>query len=285
MTYLAINGKLCAESTAKIPVDDRGFLYGESVFTTLRCYDGVPFRLPTHLARLQGTLDSPVFALPYKLDAQALTATVAELLRKNSCPTGLVRIMITRGRGGGPNTPPTSEPLVLITAREIPPLPVLENRTKNLAVSSIRRDKSGWLGRHKLGSYLENLLARREARAVDCDEGILCDLAGNYLECACANLFAVVKGELFTAGEDENILPGIARKTVLECAAQANTPVTFAVLTPDLVLQAEEIFITNSLLEVAPVRTLAERTFAPVPGEITKRLSDLYTETVHHECE
>jgi len=281
--HVVLNGELVTADEARIHIDDRGFLYGDSVFTTLRCYKSTPFRLDRHVARINASLRSPVVGIECEVDEAALRKNIARLIELNGCPQAVVRFRVTRGRGVGPLPPTDATPATLLT---VDPLRLDEARHKRgalyergarLIISSVRRDPKGDLGKHKLGSYSSSLLARREAAAAGA--AIICDTDGHWLECASSNLFAVVGGALVTPDTSQNLLPGIARETVLDCAKQLGIRVRLEPLTAERAEHAEEWFITNSVEEVIPVACIGDREYA-VRGAVTLRLAEAYRELV-----
>jgi branched-chain amino acid aminotransferase len=280
--YMIVNGDIVPAVEASVPADDRGFLYGDSVFTTLRCYGGVPFRLERHCARLNASLCSPEIGIPYEVDLDGLLRDVARLVELNGCPEAVARFAVTRGRGVGALPPPDARPTTVLMVWPHPADTRLYSVGARLVVSSVRRDPQGRLGRHKLGSYFPSLLARREAAERGCDEAVICDTDGSWLECACSNLFAVVDGGLVTPDVTVNVLPGIAREVVIECAGELGLTVSLQDIAPDVVARAEEWFITNSVQEVVPVAAIEEGRY-PVPGPVTARLMRAYHDVVARE--
>jgi len=288
-----LNGRITEAQQAAVPIDDRAFLYGDSVFTTLRCYGGKPFRLDRHCARLNDSLRSRILAIDYTVDPTRLAADIARLLELNACPDAALRFTISRGSGAGPLPPDSARPTTLLTARSYRPDPARQHGVR-LITTTVRRDPAGELGKHKLGSYAPSLLARREAHAAGAYEGVISDTAGNLLECACSNLFAVADGKIITPDVSRNLLPGIARETVFECVTRlampgkagghGDTPLHASMqdLTPDLIARADEMFITNSLIEVAPVASLDGRSFS-APGPTTEQLMHAYHQKVMKE--
>ncbi len=280
MKYAYLNDQIVRTDVAAISIDDRGFLYGESVFTTIRCYEGVPFKLADHCARLNRSLRAAVLDIDFEVRAEMLGEQIRELIEKNACPAAVARFTVSRGRGAGPLPPPAGRPTTLLTVAPVQVNEALYVSGIDLVAASVRRDPRGELGRHKLGSYMESLVARREAARAGADEAVIADMAGNLLECAGANLFAVVEGTVVTPDTDYNLLPGMARETLLAGAAAAGIPVSLAPLTPETIKQAAEMFITNSVVEVLPVRQFLDRKFTPVPGPVTARLMSLYRNAV-----
>ncbi|MBN1916674.1 MAG: aminodeoxychorismate synthase component I [Verrucomicrobia bacterium] len=281
--HVILNGRLVPPGEACVSVDDRGFLYGDSVFTTLRCYAGVPFRLDRHVTRLNASLHSPIVAIAYTVDENSIRDDIARLVAKNGCLDAVVRLRVTRGRGAGPLPPKDAAPTTLLTVDPVHLDESLYARGARLIVSSERRDPHGKLGRHKLGSYLFSLVARREAAAAGADEAIIADTDGHWLECACSNLFAVVEGALVTPDVTENLLPGIARETVLECARDLGIPVSLQTLTAEITERAEEWFITNSVQEIVPVARVTTKSYT-APGPVAAVLARAYREAVAREA-
>lgn len=277
--HVVLNGELVPTDAARIHVDDRGFLYGDSVFTTLRCYNGVPFRLDRHVQRLNASLASPVVGIKHEVDEAVLREDIARLVELNGCPEAVVRFRVTRGRGAGVLPPKDTTPTTLLTVDPLQLDESLYERGARLIVSSVRRDPRGELGKHKLGSYLFSLVARREATAAGADEAIISDTDGHWLECASSNLFAVVDGALVTPDTTRNLLPGIARETVLDCAKDLGIPVRLGDLTTEITEATEELFITNSVQEIVAVAQVGSRPYT-TPGLITARLARAYRELV-----
>ncbi len=278
-SMVVLNGQVVSAVSASVPIDDRGFLYGESIFTTVRCYGGMPFKLDRHCSRLNASLRSTVIDIDHQVDLAVLEKDIQTLVELNRCPDAVARFMVTRGCGSGPLCPSHDTPTTLLTVNPYTPVPALYRQGVKLVVSSIRRDPDGVLGRHKLGSYVPSLLARREAHDEGAYEAIIRDTDGNFLECACSNLFAVVDGVVITPDITENLLPGVTRETVLQCASDLALSVELATLTESLLGRAEEMFITNSVIELAPVSKLVDMVLS-APGPVTTALMAAYREKV-----
>jgi len=277
--YVFLNGELVRARDAKVPADDRGFLYGDSVFTTMRCYRGELFHVEHYTERLNASLRSQVVGIDYGITPKDLKQNVQRLIELNGCPDAVARFEVTRGRGAGALPPADAAPTTLLTVEPYAPKESLYTEGASLIVSSVRRDPRGELGKHKLGSYFSSLLARREAAAEGADEAIISDTDGNWLECASSNLFAVIDGAIVTPDVTENLLPGIARATVFDCAAAIGFEVSLRKITAEIAERAEEWFITNSLVEVVPVARVASRRYA-VPGPVTTQLIQAYRNVV-----
>lgn len=273
-----IDGLAVDPSEARVSVFDRGFLYGDSVFETLRTYGGRPFALDAHLARLAESARRVRIQLPVSL---------AELGRELRAAAGsgafsesYLRLMVTRGSGElglDPNL--ASRPLrVLIQGPLNPPSP--EKYEHGIAVVSFRAqrptDTTAAAGA-KVGNYLVAVLAMEQARAHGADEALIVDAEDHVLEGSSSNFFWAKDGRLFTPAEDEGILPGITRGAILEIAAARGLRVDFRTPTLSELLEADELFLSSSIRELLPVVRIDGR---PIgfgrPGELTRDLLDAF---------
>ena len=274
-----LNGSLMPRSQASISALDYGFLYGFGLFETMRAYRGQVFRLDSHLNRLSRAAE--ILGLPIR--ALELKEAVMDTLRANRLDDARIRITVSPGEGEMVPDPSTcSKPTVLIMAGRYQPYPQeVYQKGFRAIVSSIRRNSQSPLSRLKSTSYLESMLAREEARAAGVDEALFLNEKGLLAEASMSNIFVVTEGTLRTPGEESGILPGITRGTILELAPQVGIAALEGDIEPDELLQAEEAFLTNSLMEIMP---LTEVEGKPVgsgnPGAITQRLIAAYKEMV-----
>ena len=273
MIYL--NGAIIPEDMARIDPADRGFTLADGLFETLRAYGGRPFRLADHLERLSHSAEA--LQIPLLFDVPMIAEAVLELLAANGLTQGDAAIRITLTRGTGPRglAPPAEvKPTLLITAVPYHPLSAL----CSAAFVGIRRNEGSPLSRMKSLAYLDNVLAAGEAAQVGADEAILLNNAGRVAGAARANLFAAIGDRLLTPPAVEGVLPGIARRVVLELALQLKIRAEEAALSPADLAAAREIFLTNSLFEI---RSLAQLDgIACGEGAMAAKLRDAYRSLV-----
>jgi branched-subunit amino acid aminotransferase/4-amino-4-deoxychorismate lyase len=184
-----------------------------------------------------------------------------------------------------PDPSTCNKPTVLILAGHYQPYPKrIYQKGFRAIVSSIRRNSQSPLSSLKTANYLESILARQQARVVGSDEAIHLNEKGFLAEASMSNIFIVTDGILRTPGLENGILPGITRETVLELAPRLGINTFEHDIQLDEVLQAQEAFLTNSLIEVMP---LTEMVGKPVghgkPGAITQRLMASYRKMVRDE--
>jgi D-amino acid aminotransferase len=274
------------EAEAVVPVFDRGFLFGDGVFETMRAAGGRVFRLARHLERLERGTALAEIDLPG--GAAAIEAAVAEVLHANDLRDARVRVTVTRGPGrpgdyaglAGPAT-------VVVTAQPFHGLdPMLHERGVEAAVAPGGAIPAGALDPAiKSLSRLSAVLARRVAARRGAFEAILTDARGMLTEGTVSNLFLVAGGLLETPAAAGGCLPGVTREAILALAREAGFEVREAPLPARALEGATEIFLTNTSWEVLPVARLDGR---PVgdgrPGPASRTLLRLYRELVRREC-
>ena len=274
-----LNGSLIPRSQARISALDYGFLYGFGLFETMRAYGGQVFRLDSHLNRLAHSAE--ILGLP--IQALDLKGAVRDTIQANKLSDARVRITISIGEGGMvPDPSACTQPTVLILAGHYKPYPKqIYEKGFRAVVSSIRRNSQSPLSRLKSANYLENMLAKQEARAAGVDEAICLNEKGFLAEASMSNIFLVNDGILRTPGEESGILPGITRKVVLELASQLGINTFEQDIRLDELFQAQEAFLTNSLMEIMPLTEINGKPVGSGEAEsVTRRLMANYKKLV-----
>lgn len=280
------DGKVMPLNELTVPVTDRGFLLGDTVYETMRTYDSCIFALQAHLQRLRDSLqaigieDAPDDA---RL-ADWLRAATRRLVHAEGGPDeAVVRITVTRGpgphgmstRGAGPST-------VYILARPLPPAPAeVYSKGLRLVTAKTRRlDPAAQDPRIKAGSALNLVLARLEADRAGVDDALMCDANGNYLEASSANLFVLHHGRFYTAHGEDGVLEGITAQRTRELLEAEGFSGVYGPVTPDVLLAADEVLLTQTTREMIPVVEIDGR---PVgsgrPGPVAATLRERFHAT------
>ncbi len=267
-------------------VFDRGFLYGDGVFESMRAVGGVVFRQERHLERLIRSMDGIGIDLP---DAPSvIPGSVHDLLAANRLVEARIRITVTRGPGRpGDYVDAIGPPTVVISAAEFRGLDEsLYQSGVRVAIPRRRQIPPDALDPSiKATSRLSSVLARREARDQGAFEAVLLDGGGHVTEGTVSNFFLVVRGRLLTSPAPAGGLPGITRQTVIELAGSAAIDVSEERLPAALLSEAQEAFLTNTTWEVLPVVQAGDRRIGDgVPGPVTRDLLFAYREIVRKEC-
>lgn len=269
MTLVWLNSRLADAAQAQIPVWDRGLLLGDGLFETMAVFGGQVFDLDAHLERLTSGLALLRFA--GSVDLIKLRAAATEYAATAGMAQAVLRLTVTRGAGPRGLLPPeTPEPTVLMTLSPMPPL--TQEPLSLHAATVTRRNEFSALSRVKALPYLDNVLALREAREQGADEALLLNTRGTVACAAAANIFAIRSSRLETPPVSDGALPGTMRTRVLALAPKLGlTPVETS-LSPGDLAAADEVFLTNSIRRLMPVRTCNGK---PVGGRSGRALDAL----------
>jgi len=269
MEKVFLDGELVAADRAGISISAEGFLYGASLFETLRVYGGRPFRLEAHLLRMERSAGVLGFSLRW--DRSQMEEAVAAVLRVNALQHGRLRITLYRGEPG------SDSHLLVRASAGVPYREYQWEAGVSAVISPVRMDPSSLLAGHKTGNYLPHLLAREDARRRGAEEAILLNTNGKIAEGSASNLFLVLGGGMATPDPGSGILPGITRSVVMELACGMGIAMDERALSPEELLAADEAFLTNSLMEVMPLVAVDGRPIGGgSPGPITRALQAAY---------
>lgn len=277
-----IDGQLLDPAEATISVFDRGFLYGDSVFETIRTYGGSPFELKQHLERLEWSASRVFIPLPCSLDT--LEREVMAAVKAAHNPESYVRVMVTRGRGAMGLDPSTTQHpvrVIIVDRLEPPAQAAYERGIATITFQTQRFGDATAAAGAKVANYLVAVLAMREARAVGASEALITDHTGGIVEGSTSNVFAVKGGVLITPPESSGILPGITRARVIRAADDLGLEVRFEAFERATITEHDELFVCSSIRELLPVVSVDGR---PVgdgkPGPTTQALLQKFRENV-----
>lgn len=252
-----LDGRIVEGNEAKIPVTDHGLLYGDGIFEGIRAIGRRVFRLDDHLRRLQTAARAIGLELPASL--RDIEAIVLDTLRAFGHDDAYIRLIVTRGEGElgvDPTTCPTPRIICLVKDIKIYPVEKLAQGVDMVTVSVRRPPADALDPRVKSLNYLNNVLAKREARLRGADEGLILNLNGLVAEASVANVFAVRNGILMTPPATDGALGGITRDSVLECARAAGIDAREMSLGRFDLFQADEVFLTGTAARIVPVGSL-----------------------------
>lgn len=269
-----LNGKFVSEKKAVISAFDRGFLYGDGLFETIRVFNGQPFRWREHLERLQQGADFLKIKLPLAPDK--LTAFAVALIAKNKIPDALLRIALSRGVGAPGYLPGKMEkPTLAMSLRPAPKISHVPVQW-NLIISSFRLMTGDPLARHKTANKLPQVLARGEAAAAGVHEALLVNTDGFVAEGTSSNLFWIKRGVLYTPPLNAGILQGVTRAVVLEIAGRLKIPVRQQNIRPAELMRTDGVFLSLTALGIAEAKSLDGKILRRSP--ITGRVACAYNE-------
>ena len=284
--WVQLNDRLVPAEEAKVSVFDRGFMYGDGVFETMRSYSGCVFRLSAHLERFQNS--AAALRIENPRPGEQIIKDIESVVAKNTSGTddAVVRISLSRGQGRrGPGISGALDPTYVVSTGQLPEDLFERQRTGvRLAIVKTRRIAPDALpSQAKHANYLNSILAHTEAVAAGADDALLLTSNQMLTECSGSNLFVVHHGRVSTPDLETGILGGIARGVVQELCVASNIGYEESRLGVSVLDDAEEVFITNSVTEIVPVQSIDGRGFGS-PGPVTARIQDLFRNIVRLEC-
>jgi len=280
-----LNGTFIQQEKATLSAMDAGVQHGVGLFETMFACHGQVFRLEQHLSRLNQSAQT--LGLTYTLDIEKLSLAVQETLAHNKLEQARIRLTVTAGDISllreNPDNKKTLEPTILIVPSE--PMHYDETYFEKgiiVAISQPTANPFDQTAGHKTLNYWERLRTLRAAAAIGAGEAIWLNISNHLASGAVSNIFLVkdealltpiAKGEEIPDALPAPVLPGITRGAVIELAEQLDLPVYQRMLTIDDLLEADEIFLTNSGWQILPVRQVEKETVGTgQAGPITLQL-------------
>lgn len=268
-----LNGQFMPLAEAKVPVLDRGFVFGDGVYEVVPVYSNKPFRLDEHLRRLQGSLDDIRLANPHGM--AEWRDLILKLIALQDFPDQSLYIQVTRGVAPRDHAfPKGAPPTVFMFAQ---PLVTSTPEQKAAGVCAVTAVDNRWLRCNiKAISLLANILLRQQAVDVDCAETVM--LRDGFLtEGAASNIFVVKDGVLMAPPPSNLMLTGITYDVLLELARANGIPTAVRPIAEAEVRAADELWMTSSTKEILAIVKLDGVTVgAGVPGPLAQRMDELY---------
>jgi len=281
-----LNGKLLPIEQATVRVEDAGFQHAVGLFETMAAVNGKVFRLDRHLARLAQSAKE--LGLAMDINTAALASAVDATIAHNKIDRARIRLTLTAGPisllhpSGGPAAEPPMPTLLIVPSEPTVYDPAYFERGITVLIAPPAANPFDPLAGHKAISYWGRLRTLRQAAALGAGEAIWLQITNHLASGAISNLFLVKDGELLTPiarGEEVHgglpapVLPGITREVVIECAEALGISVRKQMLTVEQMLDADEVFLTNSSWHVLPVSKVEKKTIgAGAAGEMTTKL-------------
>lgn len=275
--FIFLNGKIVEGTDSHLSAIDRGFLYGDGLFETIRTYNRKPFRLEDHVVRLSNS--ARFLEIPFDYTVQQISEMLEELLIRNDLNDAYVRITLSRGAGVNGFFPADkSAPTFIVYTKPLVSYPSsLYETGMSLITSSIRRSTTCPISKHKTLNFLTNYIIKKEATEHAAHDAVILNTNDYVTECTVSNIFIVEGRTVLTPPVNACILPGITRKVVLELCKAKDISASEELFNLKKILGADEVFITNSIVEIMPVSRIDGKPIGEgIPGTITKLLQDEY---------
>ena len=257
-----IDGHITSENDARVPVLDRGFLFGDSVYEVVRTHGGIPLLWREHWERLNASARG--LSMQLDLDESTIARRIAETVAAAEHGDSYVRLVVTRGTGDAPNIDlsyANSPPRWIVMVR---PLALATGQPVRLSlVERLRNDRRALDPATKSGNYLNNVLGLAEAKQGGATDCVMLNADGSVTEASTSNLFVRCNGAWCTPPLDAGILAGITRRMLIEFLPTVGEVVQERRLTKDDLYACEEMFLSSTLRDIGPVTHLDGRALHP----------------------
>jgi branched-chain amino acid aminotransferase len=281
-----LNGQIVPKEDARVSVFDRGFLYGDGVFETLRVYNGHVFLQDAHWERLQRSASLIRLEIPFT--ENEYNERLDRVVEVNGLMEAVARVTVSRGVGEGSFTLDYDQhPTTVFSARPFDGYPEKYYRdgVAIILAKTQRLDPAALSPAAKSANYLNSVLAKAEADDAGAFDAVMLNAEGFLTEGSVTNLFMARDEQLLTPSIESGILPGITRATVIELARGVGLEPTETALRPEDLLRSDEAFLTNTTVEVLPVARIGDAQIgAGRPGKITRELHEAYRGLANQEC-
>lgn len=285
-----VDGVITRTADATVPVMDRGFLYGDSVYEVFRTYDGVPLLYDEHWTRFENS--AQLIHLDLGLTKDQMTDEIRQTVRATNPVQRnrdvYVRYTVTRGEGPVDLFPsPELNTRYLIIVKELTDWnPEFYRMGVRLAIPDTRRNSTTTLDPNiKGGNYLNNVLGVIEARALGADDCVMLNDSGLITEASNSNVFFVINGTLITPAESAGHLRGLTKGAVQKVCAARDLEILSREISVNDLSETTECFVTSATREVMPVLSLRlpEGRTLEYPeggGPLTRRVMEYYRDFV-----
>jgi aminodeoxychorismate lyase len=276
-----LNGRFLPEKKAVVSVFDRGFLYGDGLFETIRVVNGRPFRWREHLERLQQGADFLKIKLPFT--PNQLRALADKFIAKNKMPDSLLRVALSRGIGTPGYSPKNAKaPTFVMSLRPAPKISPKGPWQWRLITSSFQLPAKDPLARFKTANKLPQILARAEADAAGADEALLANTSGFIIEGTSSNLFWLKGNIIYTPPLAAGILPGVTRSLVFEIASRLKIKIRERNIQLKKLARADGVFLSLTSLGIVEAQSLDGKNLQKSP--VTPQIACTYTDILMKGC-
>ena len=255
--FIYLNGEYVEEAEAKISIMDHGYLYGLGLFETFRIYNGHPFLLDDHFQRMAEGLEE--LGIDWSITRSDAMDILTELLTRNGIKDAYVRWNVSAGAMGlGLYTGRYTDPTVAVLIKPLPS----SVQDKEIVILNRRRNTPEGDKRLKSHHYLNNVLAKRELGSTPLLEGIFLTKEGWVAEGVVSNLFWIKDHKVYTPALETGILDGVTRRYVMSLLKDQQIPLIEGLFDQSELLDADEVFLTNSIQEVVRVESCGRTAYA-----------------------
>ena len=271
-----LNGKVISSSDPVLPIDERGHQFGDGVYEYIRVYGGRAFMMDEHMDRFFKSAEA--IKLNLGQTREEIVAIVDDLIERSGLSDCDVYMQATRGIAPRNHLFPNVPASISMTVKPFRAMDeTLREQGAKVKLLPDERWQNCWI---KTLNLLPNLLAKQEAFEAGAFEAVLVR-DGIVTEGSSSNIFLVKDGTLITPPATKHILHGITRIAVLSIAAELGVPVKEEQFAPDVMFEADEVFLTSTGIEIVPVTSVDNHNIGSgKPGDITKKVYETFIKRV-----
>lgn len=264
-----LNGKIQKTSDKTVSPLSQAFMFGYGLFETLKVVDGEILFFSEHINRLRRGTDILKLKLNWKCDD--IFSDCKRLIELNKVVDGVLKLTFAKH---------DTEDYLFLTTRENSYKSEDYKRGFKMMFSEFRRNKHSLLVSVKSNNYLENIIEKKKASELGFDEILFLNTEGHIAEGAVSNVFWIKGNTVFTPSISCGLLPGIVREKILFCIDRLNMRVSVGEFEKSDMLNAEEVFITNSIMNIMPVSSIEDKEFSVVENSVTRQITDNYKKLI-----
>jgi len=274
--YVYLNDQLTKGEDAHLSIHDTGIMHGVGLFETMRCYNGkIPY-LDDHINRLFNSAQA--LDIHITQEVNDIIIGLNEVIKANNLTEGRLRLTVTPGALNQLINEEVSVSTLIITGSPLIAYPETYYKDGiSVVISPYKENKEDPTAGHKTINFFKRLIALQQAKALKATEALWFTTTNRLAEGSISNVFIVKDKVIYTPPVDTPVLPGIIRQQVIRLADQYKMKLIEKEIVIHDLLAAEEVFITNSIMELMPVTKIeAHQVGNGTPGEVFRQLHNLF---------
>lgn len=281
MNYFNYNGKIFEESTLVIGVQNRGLRYGDGVFETMKCKNGKLILSDEHFARLWKGMQLLQFDIPKLLSPEKLEEDILQLAKKNKLTAARIRLTIIRSDGGIYDAK-NNTPNYIIEAIALPEdNGPLNSNGLQLCFYDDAKKAIDTFSNCKTNNYLPYFMGAKFAKQQQCNDALILNSNGNICDSTIANIFYIKDNIFYTPALTQGCVAGVMRKFLIEKIRTLSFTVHESVLTKEDILNADEVFLSNSIYNIRWVGSVEDKKYTntltlKIVEELMRKEIDIY---------
>ena len=264
MNYINFNGRLLEATTSVVGADNRGLRYGDGLFETIKYKNNELILIDEQLSRLWKGMQLLKFEIPKLFTPDFLQQQIFQLVKKNKQTSARIRLSILRGNGGLYDAV-SHAPIYIIQSWPIADTnAALNENGLQLCIYTDAKKMTDSFCNLKHNNYLPYFMGALFAKQQQCNDAVILNNHDRVCDSTIANIFIIKDGSLFTPSLTEGCVAGVMRKFILQQLAENGYSITETTITKDDLLNADEVFLSNSIYNIRWVAAIEDKTYSNI---------------------